>query len=119
MLQVYKEKETTTQRSKRVALTPALTRPLCHNSPIVNIHHTHDGGILTVQEDGAVCHCSPELKPLKTKHVFVCWYNPFVQPWSVLIPVVLVTTTILLRLKKTAKITVSVWSHKNKASVIQ
>lgn len=74
MLQEYKEKEETTRRSKQVAFTlPATMKTLCHGIPIVNIHSTHDGTIVTVREDGVVCYWSPELKPLKTKHMFVCF----------------------------------------------
>ncbi|XP_029302381.1 WD repeat-containing protein on Y chromosome [Cottoperca gobio] len=71
MLQEYKEKQETTRRSKQVAFTlPASTKALHHGIPIVNIHSTHDGSIITVREDGVVCSWSPELKPLKTKHMF-------------------------------------------------
>ncbi|XP_051253152.1 WD repeat-containing protein on Y chromosome isoform X2 [Dicentrarchus labrax] len=71
MLQEYKEKQETARRSKQVAFTlPATMKALCHSVPIVNIHSTHDGSIVTVREDGAVCYWSPELKPLKTKHMF-------------------------------------------------
>ncbi|XP_035535517.1 WD repeat-containing protein 49 [Morone saxatilis] len=71
MLQEYKEKQETARRSKQVAFTlPATMKALCHSIPIVNIHSTHDGSIVTVREDGAVCYWSPELKPLKTKHMF-------------------------------------------------
>lgn len=74
MLQEYKEKEETTRRGKQVAFTlPATMKTLCHGIPIVNIHSTHDGTIVTVREDGVVCYWSPELKPLKTKHMFVCF----------------------------------------------
>ncbi|XP_044058809.1 WD repeat-containing protein on Y chromosome [Siniperca chuatsi] len=71
MLQEYKEKQESARRSKQVAFTmPATMKELCHGVPIVNIHSTHDGTIVTVQEDGVVCYWSPELKPLKTKHMF-------------------------------------------------
>lgn len=76
MLQEYKEKEETTRRSKQVALTlPATMKTLGNGIPSVNIHSTHDGTIVTVREDGAVCFWSPELNPQKTKHVFVCIVN--------------------------------------------
>ncbi|XP_070685447.1 cilia- and flagella-associated protein 337 [Pempheris klunzingeri] len=71
MLQEYKEKEETTRRSKQVAFTlPATMKALCHGIPIVNIRSAHDGTIVTVREDGVVCYWSPELKTLKTKHMF-------------------------------------------------
>ncbi|XP_035478797.2 WD repeat-containing protein on Y chromosome isoform X1 [Scophthalmus maximus] len=71
MLQEYKEKEESAKRSKQVAFTlPATTKALGHGIPIVNIHSDHDGTIITVREDSAVCFWSPELQPLKTKHLF-------------------------------------------------
>ncbi|KAJ4935485.1 hypothetical protein JOQ06_017018, partial [Pogonophryne albipinna] len=71
MMHEYKEKQETVRRSKQVAFTlPASMKTLCHGIPIVNIHSSHDGTIVTVREDGVVCCCSPELKPLKTKHLF-------------------------------------------------
>ncbi|XP_026232153.1 WD repeat-containing protein 64 [Anabas testudineus] len=71
MLQEYKAKEETARRSKQVALTlPATMKTLGNGIPVVNIHSTHDGTVVTVREDGAVCFWSPELKPLKTKHLF-------------------------------------------------
>lgn len=76
MLQEYKAKEETARRSKQVALTlPATMKTLGNGIPVVNIHSTHDGTVVTVREDGAVCFWSPELKPLKTKHLFVCSVN--------------------------------------------
>ncbi|XP_030007934.1 WD repeat-containing protein on Y chromosome-like [Sphaeramia orbicularis] len=72
MLQEHKEMEETVRRSKQVAFTlPATMKALCHGVPVVNIHSTHDGTIITVCEDGAVCYWSPELKPQKTKHMFI------------------------------------------------
>ncbi|XP_029373499.1 WD repeat-containing protein on Y chromosome-like [Echeneis naucrates] len=71
MLQEHKEKEESTRRSKQVAfILPATIKSLGHGLPIVNIHSTHDGAIITVREDGAVCIWSHELKPDKTKHIF-------------------------------------------------
>ncbi|KAM7412808.1 hypothetical protein PAMA_020269 [Pampus argenteus] len=71
MLQEYKEKEETARRSKQVAFAlPATTKALCHSIPIINIHSTHDGTVVTVREDGAVCYWSPDLKPQRTKHMF-------------------------------------------------
>ncbi|XP_034723568.1 WD repeat-containing protein 49 [Etheostoma cragini] len=71
MIQEYKEKQETARRSKQVAFTlPATMKALCHGTPIVNIHSTHDGTVVTVREDGVVCYWSPELKPLKTKTMF-------------------------------------------------
>ncbi|KAI4815014.1 hypothetical protein KUCAC02_005181 [Chaenocephalus aceratus] len=71
MMHEYKENQETVRRSKQVAFTlPASMKTFCHGIPIVNIHSSHDGTIVTVREDGVVCCCSPELKPLKTKHLF-------------------------------------------------
>nr|XP_046245544.1 WD repeat-containing protein 49 isoform X2 [Scatophagus argus] len=67
----YKERQETARRSKQVAFTlPAVMKTLCHGVPIINVHSTHDGTIVSVREDGLVCYWSPELKPLKTKHMF-------------------------------------------------
>jgi len=74
MLQRHKAKQDTARRRKQVAFTlPATTKALCHGIPIVNIHSTRDGTIVSVREDGVVCCWSPEPKPLKTKHIFVCF----------------------------------------------
>ncbi|XP_056297249.1 WD repeat-containing protein 49 [Pseudoliparis swirei] len=71
MLQRHKAKQDTARRRKQVAFTlPATTKALCHGIPIVNIHSTRDGTIVSVREDGVVCCWSPEPKPLKTKHIF-------------------------------------------------
>ncbi|XP_024910709.1 WD repeat-containing protein on Y chromosome [Cynoglossus semilaevis] len=74
MLQEHREREESTRRSKQVAFTlPATMKPLCQSLPIipiVNIHPSHDGTIVTVREDGAVCSWSPELKLQRTKHIF-------------------------------------------------
>ncbi|KAM9359600.1 LOW QUALITY PROTEIN: cilia- and flagella-associated protein 337 [Symphorus nematophorus] len=71
MLQEYKEKQETARRSKQVAFTlPATMKMLCHGIPITNIHSSLDGTIVTVREDGMVCFWSPELKQLRTKHMF-------------------------------------------------
>ncbi|XP_034557358.1 WD repeat-containing protein on Y chromosome [Notolabrus celidotus] len=71
MLQEYKEKQETIRRSKQVAFTlPATVRTSCHGIPIVNISSTCDGTIVTVREDGMVCFWSPELKLLRTRHIF-------------------------------------------------
>ncbi|XP_034404904.1 WD repeat-containing protein 64 [Cyclopterus lumpus] len=64
-------KQETARRRKQVAFTlPATMKELCHGIPIVNIHSTRDGTIVSVREDGVVCCWSPEPKPLKTKHIF-------------------------------------------------
>ncbi|XP_008274872.1 WD repeat-containing protein on Y chromosome-like [Stegastes partitus] len=71
MLQEYKEKEETARRSKQVAfILPATMNASGHGIPIVNIHSTGDGTVVTVREDGFVSLWSPELKPQKTKHMF-------------------------------------------------
>ncbi|TKS80777.1 Testis-expressed protein 26 [Collichthys lucidus] len=68
----YQEKQGAKRRSKQVAFTlPATVKTLSNNNiPITNIRCTHDGTIVTVREDGFVCRWSPELNPLKTKHIF-------------------------------------------------
>lgn len=74
MLQEYKERQDTARRSKQVSFTlPATVKVLGLGIPIVNIHPSHDGTVVTVREDGLVCHWSPELKPLRTKDMFVCF----------------------------------------------
>ncbi|XP_062417638.1 WD repeat-containing protein 49 [Pungitius pungitius] len=71
MLQKYKEKQETARRSKQVAFTlPATVKSLCHGIAVVNIHSAHDGTMVSVGEDGVLCHWSPELKPLRTKNIF-------------------------------------------------
>lgn len=76
VLQQHKEKEDSARRSKEVAFTlPATTRALGHGIPVVCIDSTYDGTPITVQEDGAVCFWSPELKPQRTKHIFVCKFT--------------------------------------------
>ncbi|XP_049432645.1 WD repeat-containing protein on Y chromosome [Epinephelus fuscoguttatus] len=71
VMQEYKEKQESAKRSKQVAfILPATMKPLCHGIPIINIHSTNDGTTITVREDGVVCCWSPELKQLKTKHMF-------------------------------------------------
>lgn len=73
MLQEYKERQETERRNKQVAFClPAALKTLCHSSPIVNIHCTCDGTVVTAREDGVVCSWSPELKPQQIKHIFVC-----------------------------------------------
>lgn len=62
------------RRRKQVAFTlPATMKTLDHGFPIVNIRTGHNGSVVSVREDGLVCHWSPELKPLKTKDMFVCF----------------------------------------------
>lgn len=73
MLQESKVNEDTARRSKQVAIArPATLKTLCHGIPIVNIQSIYDGTIVSVREDGFICCWSPTLKPLKTKHMFVC-----------------------------------------------
>lgn len=79
LLQQYKAKKETERRSKQVAFhLPAIMSNSGNAVPIVNIHSTHDGAVLTVKENGFICQWSPELKPQRTKHMFVCivcWLN--------------------------------------------
>ncbi|XP_075330688.1 cilia- and flagella-associated protein 337 [Odontesthes bonariensis] len=57
-------------RALRLYKLPASMNDYGHGVPIINIHSTHDGTVVTVREDGFVCHWTPELKPQKTKHMF-------------------------------------------------
>uniref|UniRef100_A0A3P9P7S5 WD40 repeat domain 95 n=1 Tax=Poecilia reticulata TaxID=8081 RepID=A0A3P9P7S5_POERE len=67
----YEAKMETVRRRKQVAFhLPALMNDGGHGVPVVNIHPTHDGGVLTVREDGLVCQWSPDVKPRRTKHMF-------------------------------------------------
>ncbi|KAM6933329.1 cilia- and flagella-associated protein 337 [Xenentodon cancila] len=71
VLQQYNEKEEAVRRRKQVAFRLPATMSACGRGiPVVNIHSFHDGTMLTVCEDGFVCHWSPELKPQRTKHLF-------------------------------------------------
>ncbi|KAM4742739.1 cilia- and flagella-associated protein 337 [Anableps anableps] len=71
LLQQYKAKKEIARCSKQVAFNlPATLRDGGHGFPIVNIHSTHDGAVVTVREDGFICQWSPELKPQRTKHMF-------------------------------------------------
>nr|XP_043888085.1 WD repeat-containing protein on Y chromosome isoform X1 [Solea senegalensis] len=71
VLQEHKEREESARRSKQVAFTlPATVKALGQGIPVVNIRSTHDGTVVTVREDGAVCLWSPELRLHKTKHLF-------------------------------------------------
>lgn len=74
MLQEYKGRQDSVRQRKQVAFTlPATMKTLDHGFPIVNIRTGHNGSVVSVREDGFVCHWSPELKPLKTKDMFVCF----------------------------------------------
>ncbi|KAK6297094.1 hypothetical protein J4Q44_G00332360 [Coregonus suidteri] len=67
----YTEKEESAWRSKQVAFSlPATVRALCHGEPVLRIHSTPDGTIVTVCEDGAVYYWSPELNLKRSKSVF-------------------------------------------------
>ncbi|CAB1347456.1 unnamed protein product, partial [Coregonus sp. 'balchen'] len=67
----YTEKEESAWRSKQVAFSlPATVRALCHGEPVLRIHSTPDGTIITVCEDGAVYYWSPELNLKRSKSVF-------------------------------------------------
>ncbi|PWA28004.1 hypothetical protein CCH79_00012149, partial [Gambusia affinis] len=71
LLQQYEAKMETVRRRKQAAFhLPALMNDGGHGVPVVNIHSTHDGGVLTMREDGFVCQWSPDLKPQRTKHMF-------------------------------------------------
>ncbi|XP_053729182.1 WD repeat-containing protein 64 [Synchiropus splendidus] len=83
MLQLLKVKEETVQRGKQVSLSlPATMRVLNQSSPVVNIRHHHDGTILTLREDGAVCCWSPELKLQNTKQVLLGAFSNRKSKWA-------------------------------------
>ncbi|KAL7849096.1 hypothetical protein SRHO_G00207190 [Serrasalmus rhombeus] len=67
----YTEKEESVIRSKQVAFAlPANIKPLSHGEPILRIHPTPDGTIVTVREDGIVNYWSSKLQLRKSKNVF-------------------------------------------------
>ncbi|KAL6471410.1 hypothetical protein MHYP_G00200600 [Metynnis hypsauchen] len=67
----YTEKEESVIRSKQVAFAlPASIKPLSHGEPILRIHPTPDGTIVTVREDGTVSYWSSKLQLRKSKSVF-------------------------------------------------
>ncbi|KAM9468399.1 cilia- and flagella-associated protein 337 [Clarias gariepinus] len=67
----YTEKEESVVRGKLAAFTlPASIKPLTHGEPILRIHPTPDGAIVTVREDGTVNYWSSKLQLRKTKSVF-------------------------------------------------
>ncbi|XP_072548045.1 cilia- and flagella-associated protein 337 [Salminus brasiliensis] len=67
----YTKKEELVVRSKQAAFAlPASMKPLSHGEPILRIHPTADGMIVTVREDGAVNYWSSKLQLRKSKSVF-------------------------------------------------
>ncbi|XP_028817157.1 WD repeat-containing protein on Y chromosome isoform X4 [Denticeps clupeoides] len=67
----YTEKEESVLRSKQMSFAlPASVKALNHGEPILRIHGTADGTLVTVCEDGAVNYWSPELQIKKSKKVF-------------------------------------------------
>ncbi|KAM4627617.1 cilia- and flagella-associated protein 337 [Polymixia lowei] len=67
----YTEREESVMRGKQVAFAlPVTVKALCHGDPVLRIHSTSDGTIVTVQEDGTVGYWSPKLQLQKTKSVF-------------------------------------------------
>ncbi|XP_036453237.1 WD repeat-containing protein on Y chromosome [Colossoma macropomum] len=67
----YTEKEESVIRSKQAAFAlPASIKPLSHGEPILRIHPTPDGTIVTVREDGTVNYWSSKLQLRKSKSVF-------------------------------------------------
>ncbi|KAK2831691.1 hypothetical protein Q7C36_016777 [Tachysurus vachellii] len=67
----YTEKEESVVRGKQAAFTlPASMKPLTHGEPILRIHPTPDGSIVTVREDGTVNYWSSKLQLRKNKSVF-------------------------------------------------
>ncbi|CAG6000512.1 unnamed protein product [Menidia menidia] len=66
VLQEYKEKEESERRRKQVAFTlPASISDCGHGIPIINIHITHDGTVVTAREDGFVCYLAQQLNEIK------------------------------------------------------
>ncbi|XP_067102784.1 cilia- and flagella-associated protein 337 [Osmerus mordax] len=67
----YTEKEDSVTRTKQVAFTlPATIKALCHGEPILKVHCTPDGTVITLREDGAVYYWTSELQLKKSKTVF-------------------------------------------------
>lgn len=72
MLQESRVREDAACRRKQAAFTlPATTSPLGQAVPVINVHRSHDGTVVTVGEDGIICCWSSELKLQKTKDAFV------------------------------------------------
>lgn len=72
MLQESRVQEDAACRRKQAAFTlPATTSPLGQAVPVINVHRSHDGTVVTVGEDGVICCWSSELKLQKTKDAFV------------------------------------------------
>ena len=68
----YTEMEESVTRTKQVAFTlPATIKALCHGEPILKVHCTPDGTVITLREDGAVYYWTSELQLKKSKTVFV------------------------------------------------
>lgn len=75
MLQESRVREDAACRRRQVTFTLlAKTGPLGHAVPIVNVHPSHDGTVVTVGEDGVICCWSSELKLQKTKDAFVGFF---------------------------------------------
>ncbi|KAJ7995130.1 hypothetical protein DPEC_G00241370, partial [Dallia pectoralis] len=67
----YTKKEESVWRDKQVTFSlPATVKPLCHGEPVLRLHFTPDGTIITIREDGSVSYWSPKLSLKKTKSVF-------------------------------------------------
>ncbi|XP_019901432.2 uncharacterized protein LOC109615702 [Esox lucius] len=70
-MQLENTKKESVWRDKQVMFSlPATVRPLCHGEPILRIHSTPDGTIVTIREDGSVYYWSPELSLKQNKTVF-------------------------------------------------
>ncbi|KAK1786459.1 hypothetical protein P4O66_018145 [Electrophorus voltai] len=67
----FTEKEESVARGKQVAFAlPATIKALSHGEPVLRIHATPDGTIVTVREDGTVNYWSSKLQLRKSKSVF-------------------------------------------------
>lgn len=93
----YTEKEESVVRGKLAAFTlPASIKPLTHGEPILRIHPTPDGAIVTVREDGTVNYWSSKLQLRKTKSVFVSNFLFFILQNSDTNNMSMYATTILI-----------------------
>lgn len=68
----YAENAESEVRTKRVAFSlPAMIKALPLGEPVLRIHPTPDGALVTVREDGTVNYWSSKLQLRKSKRVFV------------------------------------------------
>ncbi|XP_062873393.1 WD repeat-containing protein 64 [Trichomycterus rosablanca] len=67
----YTEKAESVIRTKQATFSlPAMIKPLTLGEPVLRIHPTPDGALVTVREDGTVSYWSSKLQLRKSKRVF-------------------------------------------------